>query len=130
MMMSWNAIDRGPLDAVACKVEDSRLLLRRVAFDGPCLESTKALRQAEAIKTGDKARLIAPDGAEVVYGFQVHPMSWAQFKRDQPGLIADLFCKTQIRRERAAAAIARLHPEWVTCAPSVRPLTKMVAPHV
>jgi hypothetical protein len=120
--MSWNLIDSGPLDRAECRLEDRYLLVRETAKDDACLHSTAALRQAEAIRTGDKARLIAPDGAAVVYGFQVHPVAWRRFKQTHKALIADLFSTTQIIRERAAAQVARLHPEWVTCAPQVRPL--------
>lgn len=120
--MSWNLIDQGPLHRDECLVEDRCLLVRQVARDDDCIRSAAALRQAEAIRTGDKARLIAPDGAEVVYGFQVHPVSWRRFKQTHKALVDDLFSNVQITRERAAAQVARLHPEWVTCAPQVRPL--------
>jgi len=112
----WNLIDRGWNHEVLSKVEDQRLLVQHRVNDSSIRSKTQALRQSEVLRTGDKARL-APDGARYVYGFQVEPNLWRKFCRDHPDVYADLKGRDAIPRERAAAFIARHHPEWVLFSP-------------
>ena len=121
--MSFNLIDQGFRHQIGTKYEDGRLLVKTVVEDQDVLESTRALRQAEAIRTNDKAPL-APDGARYVYGFQVEPNLWKKFRKDHPDIYAALKGKDAIPRERAAAFIAEKHPAWVLFAPQVRPVTR------
>lgn len=117
----WNILDRGPRHIVRTKQETDRLLVQTVVEDRDALENTQAHRLNGTIQTGDKAP-IHPDGAEFIYFFQIDPIVWAHFKRTMPNVYAALMGKDQVPRERAAAFIAKRHPEWVVCAPKVVPL--------
>lgn len=121
--MAFNLLDQGFRHQIGTKMEDNRLLVKTVVEDRDVRESTRALRQAEAIRTNDKA-LLAPDGARYVYGFQIEPNLWKKFKKDHPDIYADLKGRDAIRRERAAAFIARNYPSWVTFAPQVKPVPR------
>jgi hypothetical protein len=119
--MGFNLLDRGHRHQIGTKLEDDKLLVKTVVEDQDVLANTRALRQAEAIRTGDKA-IIAPDGAEMVYGFQIEPNLWKKFKKDRPDIYQDLTSGSHIRREKAAAKIAQLHPEWILFAPQAKPV--------
>ena len=122
----FNLIDQGFRHQIGSALEPGRVVIKTVINDDDVIESTRALRQAAAIRTGDRTPL-APDGAEAIYAFQIEPTLWSRFKRQHPDIYAGLTSREQVLRERAAATLAAMRPQWVTCAPTVRPLTKMVA---
>jgi hypothetical protein len=118
----FNLLDQSPRHQVGTKLDnDGTLVVKTVVNDDDVLESTRALRQAEAMRTGDRAPL-APDGAESIYAFQIEPTLWARFKREHPDIYHGLHARDQITRERACARLAAMRPQWVTCAPKVVPM--------
>jgi hypothetical protein len=118
--MSFSILDQGPRHRIGTKLEDNRLLVKTVVEDRDVLANNQALRQAEAIRTGDPTR-IGPDGSEYVYGFQVEPNLWKKWKKDNPDTYRDLTGKDAYRRERAAAFLARTQPSWCLFQPQVKP---------
>jgi hypothetical protein len=123
--MTFRLLDQGPHHQVGTKVEDGRLLVKTVVEDRAVLANNQALRQAEAIRTGDPTR-IGPDGSEYIYGFQVEPNLWKKWKREHPDTYRDLTGKDAYRRERAAAYLARTQPAWCLFAPQVQPTSEKV----
>jgi hypothetical protein len=121
--MSFRILDQGPQHQVGTKMEDGRLLVKTVVHDEAVLANNHALRQSEAIRTGDPTR-IGPDGAEYVYGFQVEPHLWKKWKKDNPETYRDLTGGNAYRRERAAAYLARTQPQWTLFAPKVTPVNR------
>jgi len=79
--------------------------------------SNQEHQKRDVFRPGRNSAPVHPEGARLVYWFQVHPVVWADFKRTQPDLYQALHSGDQILRERAAARIAREHPDWVACAP-------------
>lgn len=121
--MAFNLIDQGSRHQIGTKYEDNQLLVKTVVEDQDVRDSTQRLRSAEAIRTGDKTKL-GPDGSEYVYGFQVEPHLWKRFRKEHPDIYAALKGKDAIPRERAAAFIAKTHPEWTLFSPLVKPVPR------
>jgi hypothetical protein len=118
----FNLLDQSPRHQIGTKLdEDGTLVVKTVVNDDDVEASTRALRQVEAMRTGDPAPL-APDGAESIYAFQIEPTLWARFKREHPDIYQGLHARDQITRERACATLAAMRPQWVTCAPKVVPI--------
>jgi hypothetical protein len=123
----FNLLDHGPRHRIGTKLEqDGTLVVKTVVQDSDVQASTAALRQAEAIRTGDPAPL-APDGAEAIYAFQIEPTLWARFKREHPDIYEGIMSRDQITRERACATLAAMRPQWVACAPKVAPIRQREA---
>jgi hypothetical protein len=119
--MSWNILDRGLRHLTRTKQEPDRLLIQTIVEDRDVLENNQRHRLNGTIQTGDPAPF-HPDGAETIYHFQIEPIAWAHFKKTNPNVYAALIGTDQVPRERAAAFLARRHPEWVVCSPKIVPL--------
>jgi hypothetical protein len=103
------------------KIEDLRLYLEMETPDDQILENNHYHRQAQSVRRGQPAKL--HEGAEVVWSFQVHPYQWKRFKHEHPGISRALRSTDYLIRERAAAQIAAMHPEWIASAPPARVFT-------
>ena len=115
----FNLIDQSQTHQKGVLLQDSgQVVVKTVSFDADCIENTKAHRQNESTRTGDK--FLLHDSAPIIYHFQAEQSSWDLFKRQRPDLYASLTSLDQITREKAAATIAALHPEWVAAAPNAR----------
>lgn len=99
--------------------ESGTVYSKKTFFDEEIAQRNKENRNKKTVKTGDKLPLHG--GSEIVYLFKVNPLQWAHFKRQHPALIAGLLGKDRIAREKAAADIKEMHPEWVVAAPRPRP---------
>jgi len=114
----YKLIDQSPSHQKGYLLDDGRMVVKTVSFDDACIANTRAHRQNESVRTGDK---FAPhDGARIIYHFQAEQSSWDVFKRTRPDLHDGIHSPDQIIRERAAATVAALHPEWVVAAPNAR----------
>jgi hypothetical protein len=96
---------------------DGTLVSKTLLNDHHIMESNQQHRNERVIVPGRNEAPLHPSGAKIIWWFQVHPVAWAEHKRNFPEIHADLHSGNQIRRERAAAKIAREHPRWVACAP-------------
>jgi hypothetical protein len=100
--------------------EDKTLVLRTHHQDDDVSELNQSLRNSGLLRPGRNSAPLHPDGAEMIYWFQADQHAWAVHKKRFPFLHQDLHSKDQLRREAAAAEIARQHPEWLVCAPKLR----------
>lgn len=95
--------------------ESGEVAIRTTYKDDSIAEKNKAARNARTVETGK--RLPFRDKREVVYLFKILPAQWALFKRSHPQIAAGLHSKDHLVREKAAADVKEMHPEWVVAAP-------------
>ena len=114
----FNEIDRGATYRKDVLFQPGQVVVKTVSFDDGIIAATTAHRRNESVRTGDKFAL--HDGAPVIYHFQAEQSSWNRFKKIRRDLYRALQSKDHIIRERAAAAVAALHPEWIVAAPNAR----------
>ncbi len=118
-MPEFNLIDQGPTHRKEFLLQDDGLaVVKTVSHDKDCIANTKAHRNNESVRTGDK--FAVHDNAPVIYHFQAEQSSWDVFKKQRPDLYSALMSVNQAIRERASATIAALHPEWVVAAPNAK----------
>jgi len=98
---------------------DGTLTVHSVVEDQGVLAKNAEIRNSRLVVPGRNAAPCHPDGARIIWWFQVHPVLWHRHRRRYPGLHKALHSHEQIAREKAAAEIARQHPEWVCAAPKV-----------
>lgn len=91
-----------------------RYTIATTYHDEEIASRNKKNRDAKKVKPGDPFPL---HKGEVIYLFKANPIQWAHFKRQHPELVASLMSRDQFAREKAAADIKALHPEWVVTAP-------------
>jgi hypothetical protein len=114
----FNLIDQSPTHQKGYLLQDGQAVLKTVSFDDACIANTKAHRLNESTRTGDKFAI--HDGAPIIYHFQAEQSSWEHFKKTRPELYRALHSHDQTIRERAAATVAALYPQWVVAAPNAR----------
>ena len=111
-------LHHSPTVHVGTKLEsDGTFLVRTEVDDSHIVDKTTEVRNSELILPGKREAPVHPQGAKIIWWFQAHPVLWARHKKRYPGIHKDLHSHNQVDRERAAAAIARQHPEWVCTAP-------------
>ena len=96
--------------------ESGQVAVRRTYFDDEALEKNKRARLEGKVKTGNRFDL--HEGAELIYAFSIpSSKAWVDFQASHPGIVQRLRSNDQIIREKAAATLRQLKPEWVVAAP-------------
>lgn len=111
-------LDRTPTSETHAKVEDGKLFVSTRIHNDHVIANNLAHRNAKTLRQGAHVPVL-PDGNELIYHLQVDPEEWSRFRRSHHDLVKDLHSRNQIDRERAAARIAALHPEWVSSSPRI-----------
>ena len=88
---------------------------KTVIHDDRQLERNKRERLDGAVKAGSRFGL--RDGGEIIYHYRIDPVAWKIFKRKHPEIVTALRSRDQVAREKAAASMRAMHPEWVVTAP-------------
>ena len=91
--------------------DEKKLYVETTSFNDHVLENNQKHRLNKTLQTGTKAKL-QPDGAEIVHVIQAPEPDWDRFKRTHRHLYRRLHSRHQFEREKAAADIRVLHPEW------------------
>jgi hypothetical protein len=117
-MNQFLPIDQGPTHKKSVLLQDGLAVVKTESLDGDTVANTTAHRRNESVKTGDKFGI--HDQAPIIYHFQAEQSSWNLFKKKRRDLYRALQSTDQVVREKAAATIARLHPEWVVASPNAK----------
>lgn len=98
------------------ETDQSKVVVHSEIEDQPNVQSAQNLKSF-GVKSGKNQAPVHPDGANVAYWFHANEHLWRLFFKKHPDIRRAYYSHDQLSREKAAAIIAKMHPEWVVVSP-------------